>query len=550
MRRRRTTWAVLLLVLVLGACSQAQPVTEVAQSRWIEARTENFVVVTNAGDARARKMVNDLEEFRRFAITALNIDVAETPLPFTIYAVTSDADLQSLVETARAFGVFQSSYRGGLAVVNINARGADGTDRVQVIPTLSGPRLRVTANQRGIGMDGVFHEYVHYLQALNPDQRFPLWFSEGFADYLSTFHVTPDGRYRVGDAPRHRVSELKAGISDPRARKSGDPRFRWIPFDALINARGYDTGHGQGPFYGQSWLLTHHLLSDPDRTALLDQYLEASNTPSLDSVPLFEETFGLNMSQLYSRLRQYLRSDRFASQTFDRPDAPLPEPTITEVAPDQIRTQLGYALLHFTPSFEKAETLLNDALAINPANIEAKALLAALAFAAEDDARVEALIRDAGDAADTNIEFLTLKGHHGVRKAVQLYEAGDESWRTAVVEARLHFRNAISLGVQSAEPFIALGRSYLLSDTMPPEEALELIGTARTLLPSSLETRLILGHLQFRRGEVGAAQANYEHVLAWSRNPQSRTRAREMLERIQAILAEVGESQQGVNPVP
>ena len=550
MQSRRSTWAALLLILGLGACSQVQPVTEVAQSRWVEARTDNFVVVTNAGDARARKMVNDLEEFRRFAITTLNITVAESPLPFTIYAVTSDADLQSLVETAGAFGVFQSGYRGGLAVVNINARGASGTDRVQVIRTLRGSRLRVTANQRNIGMEGVFHEYVHYLQALNPEQRFPLWFSEGFADYLSTFQVTPDGRYKVGEAPMHRVFELKAGVPDSRSRTSGDPRFRWIPFDALINARGYDTGHGQGPFYGQSWLLTHYLLSDPERSVLLDAYLEASNIPSLDSVPLFEETFGKTTSQLSGRLRQYLRAKRFPSQTFDRPAESLPEPMIAEVAPDEIRTQLGYALLHFTPSFDKAETLLNDALAINPGNVEAKALLAALAFAVEDDARVEALINGAGDEVHTNIEFLTLKGHYGVRQAVRLYEAGDDGWREAVIEARLHFRNAIKLGSQSAEPFIALGRSYLLSDSMPPEEAIRLVETARTLLPSSLETRLILGHLQFRRGEVSAAQVNYEHVLAWSRNPRSRLRAREMLERIQAILAEVSESQQGVNSAP
>lgn len=546
----RWKWLVLAIAVGLGACAQVKPVTEVAKANWVEARTDNFIVVTNGSDARARRLIENLEEFRRFAITALEIEVSAAALPFTIYAVSNDSELQSLVETAGVFGVFQNSYRGGLAVVNVNARGPDGTDRVQRNETLRGPQYRVTGNTRVIGTEGVFHEYVHYLQALDPNQSYPLWFSEGYAEYLSTFRITPDGHYRVGEAPMHRVEELRAGVPDPRTRRTGDPRFRWIPFDALLNARGYDTGHGSGPLYGQAWLLTHYLLSDPARAEKLKAYLEASNVPTVDSVPVFEEVFGLTVSQLGSRLRQYMRAGRFSTQRFDRPDEQLPEPVLSQVAPDDIRTRLGYVVLHFSPSLDKAETLLNEALAINPGNIPAQAWLASLAFARNDDAEVDRLIKAAGPAARTNVEYLILQGHVDVRRAVELFRAEDDTWREAVTRARRFFEAAIERDPNSVEPKLALARTYFLSDYPPPDSALQVITRAHDQSPANIQVRLALGHLLFRRGAVGTAQEHFEHVIVWSRNPEARRRAREMVEYIQAILAQTRPSEQSMDSAP
>ncbi len=502
-------------------CAAASDVSRVAEGSWTEACTANFVVLTNAGEGRARYLIQNLEDFRRLVIEATSLDIESNPLPFHIVALSGSSQLKSLIGTDAVFGAFQQSYRGGLAAVNLAARAPDGTDNLQVSYTAYGPLYRSKPNTRAIGMDGVFHEYVHYLLEIDAKRRYPLWFHEGYAEFLSTFDIASDGRYKIGAPPMHRVLTL-----DKTSR---------IPIGSLLNARGYEIGHENSDFNAESWLVVHYLMSDPERRGKLYAFLDRLNTPMVDTVPVFEDVFGESDEAFSRHIRQYRRMAKYDVERFDRPDAPLPQPSIRVPPADEVREQLAYTLLHFSPEQKKGVELIEGAIAINPGNMRAKALLAAVAVANKDLPKAEKILADAGTAADGDPDMLSLRGELQLRRAAELVAAGKPGWEAFLAASTGAFRKALALDPDHPQSLSGVARTWLIRPGRAPDEVLAQIERAERLLPMNQEIELIAAHTRLKRGEIVEAVRSYEHVVAWGREPDIVRQARERLDAIYAL---------------
>ena len=517
-----------------GLPSAASDVGRIAEGPWVEARTANFVVLTNAGEDRARYLVQNLEDFRRLVVAATSLDIESNPLPFHIVALQGAGQLKSLIDTNNVFGAFQQSYRGGLAAVNLTARAPDGTDSLSIIYTPYGPIYRAKQNTRGVGMDGVFHEYVHYLLEIDAKRRYPLWFHEGYAEFLSTFEVGSDGRYRVGAPPMHRVLTLQ--------------KTRRIPLGSLLNAKGYETGHEDRDFNAESWLLVYYLMTDPARRANLLAFLDRLNAPTIDTVPVFEEAMGQLERDVSRRLRQYARLARFDVERFDRSDDPLPQPAIRRPPPDEVREQLAYTLLHFSPERAKGVELLEQAIAINPGNMRARSLLAALAIGDGDLPKAEAALSAAGPAAETSADMLNLRGEINLRRAAELIAAGKPGSEGFLAAASKAYRASLAIEPDLTQSLSGMARVALISPGRPPDEALAMIRQAARLLPMNLEIQLIQAHTLLKRGDIVPAIRAYEHVVAWGRDAAVVRQARERLDSIRAVTGAALE--QGMQALP
>jgi cytochrome c-type biogenesis protein CcmH/NrfG len=522
----RAAAAAVAIALSVPVPALAAPgsIGKLAEGTWVEARTANFVVMTNAGEGRARYLARNLEDFRRLVIEATSLDIESNPLPFHIVALLNGGQLQTLIDTNQVFGAFQQSYRGGLAAVNLTARAPDGTDSLSITYTAYGPVYRAKQNLRVVGMDGVFHEYVHYLLEIDAKRRYPLWFHEGYAEYLSTFDVASDGRYKVGAPPMHRVLTLE--------------KTRRIPLDALLNAKGYETGHEDSDFNAESWLVVHYLMSDPDRRAKLYAFLDRLDKPMVDTVPTFEQVFGESVEDFSVHLRQYRRMAKYETKRFDRSPAPLPEPAVRVMPGDEVREELAYTLLHFSPKQDKGVQLLGEALAANPGNMKAKALLAAVAIARKDEAKAEAILDGAGAAVDSSADMLSLKGEIFLRRAAAQVAASDPGWESTLAVATDAYRRALALDPDEAQALSGIARGYLIQPGAPPDEAIAMIDRAEALLPMNQEIELIGAHLRLKRGEIVQAVRAYEHVVAWGRDPATVRQARERLDAIYAVAAD------------
>ena len=84
----RTLGRLVLAVVFAAAaalpCAAASDLTRIADGSWVEARTANFVVLTNAGESRARYLVQNLEDFRRLVIQATNLEIEGQERPALI----------------------------------------------------------------------------------------------------------------------------------------------------------------------------------------------------------------------------------------------------------------------------------------------------------------------------------------------------------------------------------------------------------------------------------------------------------------------------------
>jgi cytochrome c-type biogenesis protein CcmH/NrfG len=229
---------------------------------------------------------------------------------------------------------------------------------------------------------------------------------------------------------------------------------------------------------------------------------------------------------------------KYDVERFDRPDAPLPQPTIRMPPADEVREQLAYTLLHFSPQRNKGVELIEEAIALNPGNMRARALLAAVAVADKDMPKAEKILAEAGPAAAGDADMLSLGGELHLRRAAELVAAAKPGWEPLLATARDAYRKALTLDPDHAQSLSGIARTWLIQPGRPPDEALALVARAERLLPMNQEIGLIAAHTRLKRGEIVDAVRSYEHVVAWGRDPDTVRQARERLDAIYAIAGD------------
>jgi hypothetical protein len=145
------------------------------------------------------------------------------------------------------------------------------------------------------------HEYTHHLMYSNwGDVVFPGWFSEGFAELFATARLGEDGKVVIGAIPAYRVYGLDQMNRYPVEKLvSGYPNYTQ-PLDVQI-------------FYGRSWLLTHYMMFDTQRSKALAAYIGAIN----EGKPAAEANKILGIdSMLDIKLNNYLNRRALPGATF------------------------------------------------------------------------------------------------------------------------------------------------------------------------------------------------------------------------------------------
>jgi Flp pilus assembly protein TadD len=196
-----------------------------AADDWLLARTPNFVVVSDAGEASTRRVARQFEVFRELLRAVLNVR-GEATRPLVILALKDEAGLDRLLPRhakGRVAGIFVS--------------GAD-MHHIALRTDLGG------ASPHSV----VFHEYVHLLVRTH-FRRVPLWLNEGLAEFYATVDV--------------RATDVEFGQMLPwhvRLLRGSTP----MALDKLLavdtGSPEYNEGTRVGLFYAQSAALTHYFM--------------------------------------------------------------------------------------------------------------------------------------------------------------------------------------------------------------------------------------------------------------------------------------------------
>ncbi|MEI9905982.1 MAG: hypothetical protein WDN06_20310 [Asticcacaulis sp.] len=176
----------------------------------------------------------------------------------------------------------------------------------------------------------LFHEYTHHVMFRHTTATFPLWYIEGYADYLSTF--TYDGQWAWVGLP-------------PSTNNNILDQVNWGGFDRVLKpdanlSSGLATVDGADPliFYAKAWLLTHYMMNDPARMKALDAYFQRLDAGE-DPVAAFSAATGISVTgDLPKRLREYAKGI-----PYNKLELPgMPDSAVKRYAPRCHRRQLPH----------------------------------------------------------------------------------------------------------------------------------------------------------------------------------------------------------------
>jgi hypothetical protein len=370
----------------------------------------------------------------------------------------------------------------------------------------------------GDGQDYILlHEYAHHLMLQHFPYGYPAWLVEGYAEYFMGTTIE-DASIKVGFAPMGRSYELNSQL--------------WLPWDTVLTKRVSDMPAGRTSlFYAQSWLLTHYLLSDAQRSKQLQAYLTAVGQGQ-PSVAAMEGATATKIDSWDRRLRTY-GGGQMPYVQFKKSQFEKVTPTITSLSAGA--SDLLLDDLHLRSGVE--ETAKAGLLA----DIRAKAARhTSDAFAQLALARAEIQLGDpeAGDrllkayttAHPKDVEALALE-------AERLMNQGDKTPARQVelyTQAGNVLMAAFKLDPNRYQTLAAFARSRRIEPNYPSDNTLTALLTALKLAPQVGENRLAAADGLIRRSRqrdamiVLAPLANNPHDSALSK------KARELMATIGA----------------
>lgn len=303
----------LALLALSGLLTTSMATAETLEEReWLDVRSENFRIRSVLGKERTIELLRHLEIMHEALGNESNGARYESHMPTIIVAVDDHDDYVDIGAPSFTSGYFFSDLRENAILIE----DTPGSSGVQVI----------------------LHEYAHYLNRQAGRIRFPRWFEEGNAEYISHSRLHDRALEFALPAERH-VATL--GLSN------------WMPWARLLeisDASTLSTEDGE-IFYAQSWLLVHYLRSRPDTDRSLAQTLarysqlaSQSNSPT----EAFEEAFSVDLKDLEKDVLTYFLDRSFASR-FLPVDTALPgfAPHAEAMTPAEARLALARMALRF-----------------------------------------------------------------------------------------------------------------------------------------------------------------------------------------------------------
>jgi tetratricopeptide (TPR) repeat protein len=418
--------------VTLGASKE--PTKIELRGNWVEARTENFVLFSNAPEKLTRDVARQLELFRSLLGRITSHIRLSSPVPTTLLVFDGEKSFSRYKPHEDVRGAFLPYTDGNFAAF--------------IARPYIAPSPRNLGDESHFPYETVFHEYVHYVLR-NNFPNVPLWLNEGLAQYYSMFRVEGSSA-QFGYPIRIALNNVKYGP--------------WIPLDDLLrtrSAREHDLLIGQ--FYCHSWFATHYILNGNEkRRTQLEGYLGLIEN-GIPSDQAFRQAFQTDPGSFTLELRKYLAGNQFYMASAPLDDASkLGEASVSPMAAADVLTHLGLWLAHLGKErHADAEAHFREALQLTPSHAAAQVGLGYVLdrsnrFDEAEGAYVRAIAADS-----TNVPARFYYGWHSLAAAITAGST-DATARLARNErAREHLARCVELAPSFAEARFGLGLTFL-----------------------------------------------------------------------------------------
>lgn len=278
-----------LAILLVALAAMPMP----AQAEWRRATSKHFIVYSEGTEQSLHGFASRLERFDALLQYATKLKQRDANAPkLTIFALSgSSAVRRAKGEDRRNVAGYYSARAGGSIAVVPRASGGSSDYDLDAETTL-------------------FHEYTHHFMMQYFPSAYPAWYVEGFAEFYSTAEAGEDGKFSIGKPAKHRFYGLVLTAA--------------IPVRMMFNAHNLKMdGEQTENFYGRSWLLTHYLHFDKERSGQLNSYINAIHTGT-DPAKAAVDAFG-DLDDLDRDLKRYQNSRRMTYLQVNGARAEIPD---------------------------------------------------------------------------------------------------------------------------------------------------------------------------------------------------------------------------------
>jgi tetratricopeptide (TPR) repeat protein len=468
------------VVACLGFCCQP---SFAGDAQWVEIRSPNFSVITDAGDKRGRDVALHFEQMRnvfgRLMVKA-NVNLS---VPLQIVAFRNSKEMRQVApvfngKPTELAGLFQG-----------------GEDRSFILLDMS------VDNPWSV----VFHEYAHQLMNGNVSVRIDPWFEEGFAEYFSSIEVD-NKEARVGKIPEDTYRVLQ-GTGMMRVVEL----FRVQQYSKTYN----ESGDHRNVFYAESSLLVHYLYDNQQMLKVAD-YFDAVRNHKESVEEATQKAFGMTPEQLDKALRNYLNSGHFKYYPMATP-AGIVAAQFTEapVNTADARAVLADVDAHSPDHHDRALGEFEDVLKTDPNNASALRGAGYSYLQRQDFEHAGEYFRKAAqqDSKDPRVHYYN---------AMLMNRSGALTDREKSEEVKKELETAIALDPKLADAYSLL--AYAQAFSGEPEKGLATMKKAVELSPRNETYQMNLANIYLANHKTDEAIALFQ-VLASSANPQVSGRA-------------------------
>ncbi len=446
-----------------------------AQAEWYEASSKHFVVYSDSDPVSLKAYTTRLERYDAAVKALWNVpdDNRGPSSRVTVFQVDTVEAVQKLANApgGNIAGFYSSRATGSVSFVPRESRG-------------NGEAWQLKSERV------LLHEYAHHFMYADwPSAIFPRWFSEGFAEYLSTAIFNADGSVTFG-AP-------------PTDRAWGVAMINQMPLSKMLQpALGKLNDQETYALYSRGWLLTHFLVNDPERRKQLAGYIGAINEGK--SVDDATKIFG-NLNALDFKLMSYAKRPSFASLVVPASALKIGPVDIrkltageTATMPTRLRTTAGVsaqtAPLVAAQARRAAAPFPNDAGAQNE--------LAEAEYDAKDYPAAIAAAERAMAADPKSVHAVLYKGMalQAVAEAAQSND--DKRWQ----DVRRWYIAGNKLAVEDPQPLILYYRSFKPAGGAPSKSADAGLLYASALAPFDLDLRIDAARVYMQQADTAKAR--------------------------------------------
>lgn len=473
--------------LVLGCIVLCSPFIFAGDPQWVEIRSPNFSVITDAGDKRGRDVALHFEQMRSVfgaLMTKANVNLS-VPLQIVAFRNTKEMRQVSPIfhgKPTELAGLFQG-----------------GEDRSFIMLDMS------VENPWSV----VFHEYAHRLMDGNLSFRTDPWFEEGFAEYFSSIEVD-NKETRVGKIPDQTYQILQ----QMGMMKVSD-LFRVQQYSKTYN----ESGDHRTTFYAESGLVVHYLYDNLliPKLAMYFDTLQLQKKPVEQAV---QAAFGMTPEQFDKVLRNYLSSGRYRYY-------PIPTPAgivaaqfaVTPVSIADAHAIVADIHAHSLDYKDKALAEFQDVLKMDPENASALRGVGFAYLQQRDFEHAAEYFRRAAERAskDPWVHYYN---------ALLMNRAGGFAEGSKLAEMKKELETAIALDPKLADAYSLL--AFAQATSGEPENGLQTMKKAVELAPRNESYQFNLANIYLTNRKADEA-ITLLRSLAGSGNPQVAMRAQAAL---------------------